>query len=153
MRTVLVLQGVPGSGKSHFANDYVSRAHARSVVVSADDFFYRLGGGTEYAFNPARLGEAHGDCFRRFIAAVQAGVEVVVVDNTNTTVPEMSPYVLGGEAFGYTVEILQVVCDPEVAAARNRHGVPAAAIHAMAARIASCQMPPWWRVTTHPAGV
>jgi len=151
MKTVIILQGVPGSGKSFFANEFVSRARGKSVVCSADDYFYKLGGG-KYAFDVSKLGEAHGACFRKFIAAVQEGVEVVIVDNTNTTTTEIAPYVLGGEAHGYTVEVIRVVCDPVVAAARNTHGVPEKAILAMAGRIASCSCPPWWKVTTVQAG-
>jgi len=152
MKHVIILQGVPGSGKSHYANEFVARTQAKSVVCSADDYFYQLGGGTKYAFDARQLGAAHGACFRKFIAAVQAEVEVVVVDNTNTTATEIAPYVLGGEAHGYTVEIIRVVCDPAVAAARNTHGVPERAVRAMADRIASCQTPPWWKVTTVQAG-
>jgi len=144
MKTLVILQGVPGSGKSHFAADMAVRA--MSVTCSADDFFVQLGGG-KYAFDPAKLGEAHGACFRKFLAAVREGVEMVVVDNTNTTPIEIAPYVLGGEAHGYAVEIVRVLCDPEVAAARNTHGVPLVAIQAMANRIASFQPPPWWKVT------
>ena len=152
MKHVIILQGVPGSGKSFYANEFVARTQAKSVVCSADDYFYQLGGGTKYAFDARQLGAAHGACFRKFIASVQEGVEVVVVDNTNTTVSEISPYVLGGEAYGYEVEIIRVLCDPEVAAARNTHKVPEKAIRAMADRIASCSCPPWWKVTTVQAG-
>lgn len=152
MKHVIILQGVPGSGKSFYANEFVARTSAKSVVCSADDYFVQLGGGT-YLFDFKKLGEAHGACFRKFIAAVQEGIEVVVVDNTNTTAIEIAPYVLGGEAHGYTVEIIRVVCDPAVAAARNSHGVPEKSIRAMADRIASFQAPPWWKVTTHQAGV
>ena len=147
---VIILQGVPGSGKSFYANELV--AGVKSVICSADDYFYELGGGTKYAFDASKLGAAHGACFRRFIGAVRSEVPVVVVDNTTTTVTEIAPYVLGGEAYGYEVEIIQVLCDPEVAAARNTHGVPAKAIIMMAGRIASCSCPPWWKVTTVQAG-
>lgn len=147
---VIIMQGVPGSGKSTLAREFA--ANAKSVkVVSADHYFEELGGGT-YAFDPSKLGEAHGQCFRRFIAAVQEGVETVIVDNTNTTATEVAPYVLGGEAHGYKVEVIRVTCDPDVAAARNTHGVPVHAVRAMASRIASCQMPPWWKVTEIQAG-
>ena len=149
---VIILQGVPGSGKSFYANEFVAHANVKSVICSADDYFYELGGGTKYAFDASKLGQAHGACFRRFIGAVRSEVPVVVVDNTNTTVSEISPYVLGGEAYGYEVEVVQVLCDPAVAAARNTHGVPEKAIQAMAARIASCSCPPWWKVTTVQAG-
>lgn len=148
-RNVIILQGIPGSGKSHLAREIAARNPGRTVVVSADDFF-ELGGGT-YAFDVTKLGQAHGQCFRRFLAAINERVSTIIVDNTNTSVAEIAPYVLGGEAHGYGVEIIRVLCDPEVAAARNTHGVPPAAVVAMAGRIASCQLPPWWTVTEIPA--
>jgi tRNA uridine 5-carbamoylmethylation protein Kti12 len=144
MKTVIILQGVPGSGKTSFASERIAASHAQVKVVSADHFFERIGGG-KYAFDPMRLSEAHGECFREFIAALQGGVEMVIVDNTNTRVEEISPYVLGAQAYGYEFEVLRVLCDPKVAAARNQHGVPEGAVRAMADRIAKCNLPPWWR--------
>lgn len=141
MKTVLILQGLPGAGKTHFTQGM------KAVICSADDFFYTLGGG-KYAFNVTRLGEAHGSCFRKFIKACQDGEEAIVVDNTNTTANEIAPYVLAGEAYGYNVSILRILCDPEVAASRNQHGVPLETIRKMAQRIASFDPPPWWKVET-----
>jgi tRNA uridine 5-carbamoylmethylation protein Kti12 len=156
MKKVLILQGIPGSGKSHLAKKYVAQEMAKDglvTVVSADYFFYQLGGGKKYAFDVRRLGEAHGACFREFIKAVQRGVDsLVIVDNTNTTANEIAPYVLGGESYGYDVEIVRVLCDPEVAAARNLHGVPLATIHKMAQKINAFDPQPWWKVQTHEGG-
>lgn len=144
MNTVTILVGVPGSGKSHHTESLTG-----AVVVSADHYFVELGGGT-YAFDPRKLGEAHGQCLRRYTEALQQGASQVVVDNTNTTLLEMAPYVSLALAYGYGVEIVRVTCDPAVAAARNTHGVPEGAIAAMHARIeATFQtgLPPFWPVT------
>jgi predicted kinase len=144
MKNVSILVGVPGSGKSHHTASLTG-----AVVVSADHYFVEVGGGV-YAFDPTKLGAAHGQCLRRYTEALQRGESHVVVDNTNTTTLEMAPYVSLALAYGYAVTIVRVTCDPAIAAARNTHGVPEGAIRAMHARIeATFQtgLPPFWPVT------
>lgn len=149
MKRVIVLQGVSGSGKSTYGRKIAAEFRANGLtveIVSADDYFVRFGGGT-YAFNPSHLPKAHGECFRHFMQTVGAqAADVVIVDNTNTTAVEAAPYMAGAQAFEYEAEIHRIVCDPEVAAARNLHGVPAGAVKAMASRIASEKLPPWWKL-------
>jgi predicted kinase len=142
---VLILAGVPGSGKSTYVNNL---GLTRESVVSADNYF--VGSDGEYRFDPTKLGAAHGDCLRGFVAALHQGMATVVVDNTNTTVIEMAPYVALAAAYGYAVEIVRFACDPAVAAARNVHGVPERACRAMAERLERTfqeGLPPFWNVT------
>jgi len=142
--TVTIMVGVPGAGKSRYA-----QAIKGAFAVSADDYFVEAGGGV-YAFDPAKLGEAHGQCLRRYTEAIQRGEPRVAVDNTNTTPLEMAPYVSLALAYGCEVEIVRVTCDPAVAAARNSHGVPEGAVRAMHARIEATfasGLPPFWPVT------
>ena len=139
-KKVKIFRGLPGCGKT----TYVRANFANAVVVSADDYF--VGADGVYRFNPADIGTAHGACFRRFIAALQAGDELVVVDNTATTIAEVAPYVLGSQAYGYDAEIITLRCDPAVAASRNVHGVPAVAVMRMAEQLeaGSAGLMPWW---------
>lgn len=135
---VVIYSGVPGSGKSTLA----AKEHPGAPVCSADHFFER---DSVYAFNPARLPEAHAACLRKFVELVQAGGwPVIVVDNTNTTAAEVAPYAALALAYDYALEIVTVHCDPDVAAARNTHGVPVHAVRAMATRLAERALPPWW---------
>jgi predicted kinase len=143
MKQVYVLQGVSGSGKSTLARRLVDLLGA--VVVSADDYFLDPKDGS-YNFDPSKLGQAHAHCFRCFLDALEAGKEVVVVDNTNTSTIEISPYMLGASACGYEAKVIRVVCPVDVAISRNIHGVPEEAIQGMASRIASNGLPPWWEV-------
>lgn len=136
---VVIMQGLPGSGKSTHAQK------CGGLVVSADDYFVELGGGV-YKFDPSRLSDAHGQCFRRFIEAVTSKTPHVVVDNTNTTPMEISPYYLAAQAFGYDAEIVRVECPVYVAAARNTHGVSEATVIAMDKRMNESPLPPWWRL-------
>jgi len=150
MKRVIILQGIPGSGKSHYAASLITKLsldHDKTLsaaIVSADNFFVRLGNGT-YKFDPTKLSDAHGECFREFMSAVTSGVNLVVVDNTNTTTMEISPYMLCATAYGYEAEVHTVCCEIALAAARNTHGVSLEGIKAMAERIADCKLPPWWK--------
>ena len=136
MNHVIILSGVSGSGKSTYARTRLGSAD----VVSADSYFYSIGGG-KYAFDASKLSEAHGACFRRFIQLLQHTDEnTIVVDNTNTTTEEIAPYVLGAQAFGATCEIVTLRGEYS-----NEHGVPAGTIVAQRTRIENRKLPPWWK--------
>lgn len=134
-----ILRGIPGSGKS----TYVKAIGPSASVVSADHYFEKSG---TYQFNPAKLPEAHGECLRKFVEALQAKASHVVVDNTNTSVAEVAPYAALALAYGAELEIVTFQVDPVVAAARNVHGVPATGVEAMAKRLndETSRLPPWW---------
>jgi tRNA uridine 5-carbamoylmethylation protein Kti12 len=130
-RKVMVLSGCSGSGKSTFALELgeVVASNTIITIVSADSFFVQED--ESYAFDPAKLGEAHGACFRAFMKAVMRPVDewsndIVIVDNTNTSIGEITPYWLAGQAYGWDVAIVRMAV-PEwgvsAAAARNVHGV------------------------------
>jgi predicted kinase len=137
-----IMQGLPGSGKSTHAAKLKG-----AVVFSADDYFVELGGGV-YKFDPSKLGEAHGRCFRKCVEAMQNKVGHIVIDNTNTTPEEVAPYMALANAYGYEARILRVEGAPDVCAKRNTHGVPVQAILAMAARLATFKGMPWWKLET-----
>jgi predicted kinase len=140
MKKVTIMSGVSGSGKSTF----VARHLPDAFVISADHFF--VGADGAYRFDPRLLPAAHADCMRRFVAEVTAGRDHVVVDNTNTTAVEIAPYYSVARAFNAAVQLVRVSCDPAVAAARNRHGVPLASIEAQATRLATLELPPFWDI-------
>lgn len=123
MRQVIVLRGVPGVGKSTLAQQIIADAGTKgekAVAFSSDDYFTTPAG--EYCFDSAQLSQAHANCFRRFLEFLQKGSGIAIVDNTNTRIFEMSPYVLAGKAYGFEVKIVRLVCDPNVAAARTPRG-------------------------------
>lgn len=148
MAKVILMSGVSGSGKSTIV-DAMTDKDPFVVVCSADDWFLDSKG--VYRFNPAELGNAHGECLRKFtnalIGAEKKGTEpTIVVDNTNSTVVELAPYVALAQAYKATIELVNVKCDPKVAHARNSHGVPLQGIKRMAAAIESRRLPPFWTV-------
>jgi predicted kinase len=119
-KTVYIMQGASGSGKSTVAGR-IAAGYASSgllaKVCSTDDFFVKMSG---YAFNPKRLGEAHAwnqDRFRNDLA--KGDCDVLIVDNTNIKAWEARPYVEAAVAAG--ASIVFVRCTGRFA---NVHGVP-----------------------------
>jgi predicted kinase len=105
-KVLILLRGLPGSGKSTFA----SLMWPEAVICEADQFFYL---NDEYRFNPARLKDAHDWCKRIVRHLLGNGKPQVVISNTSTTEKEMQPYLQMAEEFGYRVVSLIV---------ENRHG-------------------------------
>lgn len=128
MKHLVLMCGVPGAGKSTYC-----RANLTDYTVcSADDYFTDAAG--VYNFNVEKLGAAHMACQNKFLGLVDAGFPIVV-DNTNTNLRDIRIYLDHAFRNGYTVEIVHLDVDPEVACARGLHGVPLEATRKMAARI------------------
>jgi predicted kinase len=119
MKHMIIMRGGPGSGKTTIARKMASVIKAD--VLSADDYWLCDG---RYEFKPSELGQAHAQCFRRTVYAVVHQTTNVVIDNTNSRAEEYIAYLALAVAFGYTVQIVRVLCDPEVAFARQIHDVP-----------------------------
>lgn len=130
---MIVLRGLPGSGKSTWA----ARHHPEAVICSADHFFEGPDG---YRFDESRLGEAHAACAAKAIEAMAAGAPTVVVDNTHSQPWEWRVVSAAARALGYRLEVVDLFdagLTDDALAVRNRHDVPADVIAAMRAR--------WWR--------
>lgn len=86
MNKVILIRGLPGSGKSTYYKNYFSDTH---VLVEADMFFIKSDG--TYLFEPHKLRDAHAWCFETFRSHVEND-QPVVVANTFTQLWEIQPY-------------------------------------------------------------
>lgn len=131
---LFLIRGLPGSGKSKFANmlvEYCSEEEA--VVLEADQFF--LDGHSNYNFDPTKLSAAHEWCLERAIEAMKRGQRVVVA-NTFTQLWMMRPYIDWAKELGVPFTVASLYDDgksDETLASRNVHGVPARTIAMMRA--------------------
>jgi hypothetical protein len=150
MSKVIILSGLSGSGKSTYANKLQLQYKGTYSIVSADHYFTEPGG--HYHFDAGKLGEAHAICFRNYLYDLQHGQTIgivgVIVDNTNLSETEISPYMLGAAAFGYDAEIVTLLCHPDTAAARNVHGLTRKAIENQCRKLQHRRLPHYWKQTT-----
>lgn len=145
---VMIMRGLPGSGKSHFAEGFKrdQLKEWRLAYCSADLFpgFTKTGG--KYEFNPALIGDAHDYCLTEFMSTLRNDRhELVIVDNTNLTAWEIAPYYRLAQVGKHDVEILRMECDPIKAWQRNTHGVPLETVLRMYRTLLMEQLPHHWK--------
>jgi len=109
MKTLYIVRGVPGSGKSTFAKSI------GGIHIEADQFFMENG---KYNFDITKIKLAHKYCQNQTEAWMKTdGAQVnnhkIVVSNTFTQEWEMKPYFELAEKYGYIVFTVIV---------ENRHG-------------------------------
>lgn len=149
MGRVIVLMGISGAGK----DTWIQENFPTGDVHSTDNFFMVDG---EYKFDVRKLGEGHAWCLRTYTEAVQkmsqaleVEEKVLIVNNTNTSLAELAPYCSLATAYGHELQIVALVCSPEVASKRNVHGTPTKSVFQQDARLRRtlADLPPWWPST------
>jgi NEDD4-binding protein 2 len=132
-KKLILMRGLPGSGKSTKAKQLVGNGQ----IFSTDDYWCMNEKG-EYRFNIHKIGEAHKWNQRRSLAAMKAGVPIVVIDNTNTTIKELRSYtkhISLAAQLGYTVSIEEPETawrfDLEELLKKGTHNVPKKTVQAM----------------------
>lgn len=137
VKVMVVMRGVPGSGKTHLAQVVVKMVAANDRgqhIFSTDDYFVMLGRGV-YSYDPKQISQAHNWNQKRVLEALRRATNPVVVDNTHTQAWEMQPYITMGVQYGYLIEVLEPVTpwrsrEAELAR-KNVHNVPREKIRQM----------------------
>ena len=97
MSKLILIRGIPGSGKSTIAKEYIKEGFHH---LEADMYFVDQDGSYKWDGNKVRF--AHEWCQNSTLELLESGKNVVV-SNTFTTLKEMKPY----------IEISKVPCDLE----------------------------------------
>ena len=106
MKTLYIVRGIPGSGKSTFAQSL------DCPVFEADQYFIDSETG-EYKFDGSKIKLAHNWCKLRVEQSMEDESQKIAVSNTFTQEWEMDAYYELAKQYGYRVFSLIV---------ENRHG-------------------------------
>ncbi|NXD80656.1 N4BP2 protein, partial [Halcyon senegalensis] len=137
-QVLVLLRGVPGSGKSYLARALLED-NPGGIILSTDDYFYKDG---QYHFDPDCLGEAHDWNTKRAKEAFEMRISPIIIDNTNIQAWEMKPYVTLAQQFKYKVMFREPDTwwkfKPRELERRNIHGVSKEKIKRMLDRYERC---------------
>ena len=161
MRKMIIMRGLPGSGKSYKAKEILSKISPGTsvLVASTDDYWLRPDG--QYDVNRQLFPQAHTWNQQRVRKFVQkrSGNCVVIVDNTNIELWEPREYVKIALQNQLTIEFAYSdapwAFNLKGCLRRNSHKVPKKIIEDMIERWVSqdlftvqgvlCAIPPWLR--------
>jgi len=133
-KLLLILRGLPGSGKSTFSKAVIEEAQKNGLTFArfCTDDYWQIHG----RFNPVELPAAHAWNFNRAATAMIDGINVVIIDNVNKKREQFSNYSIFGEAHGYEVvtKVIGEFTDKAILEYfhRNLHNVPLHTIVKMA---------------------
>jgi predicted kinase len=127
-RTVMVMRGLPGSGKSTLVNA-VTYLYSpdEPLVCSADHYFLDRNG--RYKFDAVQLKNAHESSQSIMKLACTEGKKIIIVDNTNVQRWEMGPYFAAANSAPFTYRVIVAEpktpwrLDPQELADKNSHDV------------------------------
>jgi len=147
---VVVLRGLPGSGKSTAVQALtvaVNEGGCREVKTFSSDKFFTDPATGEYKFDPLKLNMAHGRCLRDYDSTLFNGQSssLLIVDNTNLSAVEAAPYLALANAFGRCPAVLTLRVNPYEAFKRCVHGVPGDKFAGMVEVFREAMLPPWWK--------
>ena len=118
-RTLYIIRGLPGSGKTTLAHTI-----ADDNVCEADDYFINMDG--EYMYNPANVPVAHRCCHRKCERLMAQKEITVAVSNTFTRHIEYESYLELADKYDYRV--IKIICTGNF---KNVHNVPEEVIQRM----------------------
>ncbi|CAB3227016.1 unnamed protein product [Arctia plantaginis] len=130
-RIMIIMRGLPGSGKSHLARLIVETLIGPSLssynnhVFSSDDYFMVRG---KYQYDKSYISYAHSWNQNRVETSAIQGLSPIIIDNTNIEIWEMRPYVVQGLMNGYIIEVVEPMTPwakiPRQLFNMNTHKVP-----------------------------
>lgn len=119
---LVVLRGIPGSGKSTVAH---AIADTKASICSADAFFETEHG---YYYDKTKLTNAHNKCFLDCVQLMLSETPLIVIDNINAYLWVYATYKQLAKVAGYQVKVLELQCLDQLTLAsfvkRSVHNAP-----------------------------
>ena len=112
-KTIYIVRGCPGSGKSTFAKTL------GGIHIEADQYFVDADG--NYNFDGSKIKNAHAWCLDNVKTNMAAGRDKIVVSNTFTQEWEFQPYLELAKEYGYKTFTIIV---ENYHGGINQHNVP-----------------------------
>lgn len=103
-KKAILLRGVPGSGKSFYAQFVYKNKGAK--IISSDDMFFSMNS-NKHVYDPRKEIRSHQYCEVAFSIACQANERLIVVDDFNIAERDLAYYKKVAEFYGYEVEIIR----------------------------------------------
>ena len=151
VKHVIIMRGIQGSGKSTWALNTIKELRKEGVhvrTVSSDHGHINSDG--NYEFKPEKINEAHLQCFSGFLFYLKQesdmglGPEVLIVDNTNIALWEMTPYVMLAKAYGVPkIEIVQMSTHIDTCLKQQIHALDEDKLVHKAVELDSTPIPSW----------
>ncbi len=108
--SIILLRGLPGSGKSSLA--FLLSENGKYPIYSVDDFFINSETG-EYKFDFQKNYLAYKSCLENLETSLKLKLEKIFIHNTFTIEWELEPYFKLASKYSYKIFVLTV---------ENRHG-------------------------------
>ena len=115
MKELVILRGLPGSGKSTFAR--LLTTGRKSVIIENDQHMYEDG---VYIWKPSKMKGAIKETNEKLYRTLKEGVELIVIANVNVRLADFNRYMEMGKENGY--KITSLVCENR-ANTTSIHGV------------------------------
>lgn len=126
---VVLMVGIAGSGKSYTAAKLKNKD---TVICSADHYFMKDG---VYVFDKDKLHEAHKQCQKTFLTALEEKKDRIIIDNTNVNNKERIYYIKQALANKYHVVMVVLEHNLQECLQRNQHGVTLEVLERMQSRL------------------
>lgn len=137
MKKLILLYGLPGSGKTTLAKELENKYIEEGLVIrrtETDDWFVLHGGGT-YKFDASLLNKAHQITFQLVQYWMQLRTDVIILSNTNLTWKDIKGYCELAIHNAYEVEIVETQTewryDLDELEKRGIHAVPRVVLERM----------------------
>lgn len=100
MKKLVVLRGIPGSGKSQKAREIATEY--KGTIVSVDNYFERNG---EYKFLDTEISRAYGYVEGQVDILMQQQTQLIIADGIHQSEKHLRGYQALADKYGYELEI------------------------------------------------